>query len=111
MSINLEVLETQAKKACSIDGTIPPCIFVESEVILALIGRIRELEAERDRWKERWQATVEDATTQRATIQRVRDARSNHPEIPECDRYTDDDPIKCGWKSAVESIDKALEES
>lgn len=55
---------------------------------LALIDRIRELEA---------------------TIQRVRDARSNHPAIPECDRYTDDDAIKCGWKSAVESIDKALE--
>lgn len=57
---------------------------------LALITRIRELETD---------------------LQRVRDARSNHPEIPECDRYTDDDTIKCGWKSAIKSIDKALEES
>lgn len=56
--------------------------------VLDLIQRIEELEA---------------------TLQRVRDARSNHPEIPECDRYTDDDVIVCGWKSAVQSIDQALE--
>ena len=41
--------------------------------VLALIDRIEELEAERDRWKERWQATVEDADSQRTTVQRVRD--------------------------------------
>lgn len=56
--------------------------------VLALITRIEELEA---------------------AVQRVRDARANHPEIPECDRYTDNDVIKCGWRSAIESIDQALE--
>ena len=43
-----------------------------------------------------------------ATLQRVRDARANHPDIPECDRYTADDIITCGWKRAVEEIDQAL---
>lgn len=43
-----------------------------------------------------------------ATLQRVRDARANHPEIPECDRYTDEDEERCGWRWAIESIDWAL---
>lgn len=107
--------------------------------VLALIARIRELETENERLKgrrrerrkddrksliEEMQATPEGRARLanarynieyerveelEATLQRVRDARSNHPEVPECDRYTDDDTIKCGWKSAVESIDKALE--
>lgn len=44
-------------------------------------------------------------------IKRVRDARANYPEIPECDRYTADDAIVCGWKRALESIDQALGEN
>ena len=44
-----------------------------------------------------------------ATLQRVQYARANHPDIPECDRYTNDDPIVCGWKRAIEEIDQALE--
>lgn len=71
--------------------------------MLALITRIEQAEHRTRRYKAL-------AETRLETIQRVRDARANHPEIPACDRYTDDDDdtIKCGWKRALEDIDKAL---
>lgn len=40
-----------------------------------------------------------------ATLDKVRAARSNHPE---CDKHDDEDVVKCGWKNAVLDIDKAL---
>lgn len=85
---------------------------------IAAIQRIEELEAENERLRERQESAdlaneairwKREALNAQDTLQRVRDARSNHPEIPECDRYTDDDTIRCGWKSAVQSIDQALE--
>jgi hypothetical protein len=41
----------------------------------------------------------------RGNLDAVRLARSNHPE---CDKHKGDDPITCGWKSAVLDIDRAL---
>lgn len=35
--------------------------------------QVEKAVAERDRWKERWEATVQDATEQRATVQKVRE--------------------------------------
>ena len=61
---------------------------------LALRERIEELEAERDRWKDRWQATVEDADTQRATIARVRDLHQN--EDGHCVRCSEDYGLTVG---------------
>jgi hypothetical protein len=40
-----------------------------------------------------------------AVLERVRAARSNHPE---CDVHKNDDPVTCGWKRAVQDIDKVL---
>jgi hypothetical protein len=40
-----------------------------------------------------------------ATLEAVRAARSNHPE---CDVHKEDDPVTCGWKRAVQEIDRAL---
>ena len=49
-------------------------------------------------------ATVPDAAT--AVIERIREAVSGHPE---CDRYSEDDVISCGWKSAYASVIAALD--
>lgn len=38
---------------------------------------------------------------------RVREALAGHPKV--CDRHTDDDPIKCGWKRAVADVTFALD--
>ncbi len=44
-------------------------------------------------------------------IARIKAARSNHPDLPVCEKYPDpEDFVKCGWRSAVEEIDKVLEE-
>lgn len=42
-------------------------------------------------------------------IERIQAARSNHPPLPVCQKHPDEqDAIKCGWRSAVEDIDKVL---
>lgn len=43
--------------------------------------------------------------TAEATLERLREVVSGHPE---CDRYSDDDPITCGWKAAYASVVAAL---
>jgi len=54
-------------------------------------------------------AAVEDLVAERDALQaqldRVRSARSNHPE---CDRHSADDSVLCGWKCVVLDIDAAL---
>ncbi|MGX9349209.1 hypothetical protein [Microbacterium sp. KNMS] len=40
-----------------------------------------------------------------AILERVREARSNHPA---CDVHPDGDVVVCGWKRAVLDIDAAL---
>lgn len=53
---------------------------------------------------------LEAATRERdaavAAIERIREAVSGHPE---CDRYSEDDVISCGWKSAYASVVAALD--
>lgn len=39
-------------------------------------------------------------------VARVREALSGHPCT--CDRHTEDDPVKCGWKRAVIDVQRAL---
>lgn len=53
-------------------------------------------------------AQKSDARAHRAeaALERVRAARAGYPE---CDKYDDDSPVKCGWKRTVQSIDAALE--
>lgn len=41
-----------------------------------------------------------------AATERIREAVSGHPE---CDRYSEDDVISCGWKSAYASVVAALD--
>ena len=41
-----------------------------------------------------------------AKVERVRTALANHPR---CERHPDDDPIMCGWKSAVLDVQAALD--
>lgn len=44
-------------------------------------------------------------------IERIKQARSNHPDLPVCEKYPDpEDFVKCGWRSAIEDIDKVLAE-
>lgn len=40
-------------------------------------------------------------------IDKIKAARSNHPE---CDKHDENDPVTCGWKRAVQDIDKVLQE-
>lgn len=55
-------------------------------------------------------AALEAATRERdaavAAVERIREAVSGHPE---CDRYSEDDVISCGWKSAYASVVAALD--
>ena len=48
---------------------------------------------------------VEGRLKAQAALERVREARSNHPE---CDRHDESDPVTCGWKRTVQDIDLAL---
>lgn len=41
-----------------------------------------------------------------SAVERIREAVSGHPE---CDRYSEDDVISCGWKSAYASVVAALD--
>jgi hypothetical protein len=44
-------------------------------------------------------------------LDRLRQARSNHPDLPVCEKHPDpQDFVKCGWRSAIEDIDKVLAE-
>lgn len=46
-----------------------------------------------------------------AMLGKIKDARSNHPDLPVCEKHPDEeDYVKCGWRSAVEDIDKVLAE-
>ena len=47
---------------------------------------------------------VADAPT--TALDKVRAALANHPR---CDRHDDDDPVTCGWKSAVLDVQAALD--
>lgn len=61
---------------------------------------------ERDRWHERWQATVEAHSADMARLEAVREALSRHPRV--CEEHPDGDPITCGWKRTVADIEHAL---
>ena len=52
-----------------------------------------------------WIRDKQRAEKAEAALDRVREARSNHPE---CDRYDESDPVTCGWKRTVQDIDLAL---
>lgn len=44
-------------------------------------------------------------------LERLQQARSNHPDLPVCEKHPDpQDFVKCGWRSAIEDIDKVLAE-
>ena len=60
---------------------------LDPDTVLALVERVREAEAR---------------------IERIKQARANHPV---CELYEGDDAVSCGWKSVVLDIDKALEEA
>jgi len=111
--------------------------LLASPEFAALIARVREAEAERDRLAERekwfalnipvpdggqyrgdWQGAVEnlirrvdeaeaEVAALRATVQRVREALSRHPRA--CDKHADDDAVTCGWRSAVADVATALD--
>jgi hypothetical protein len=52
-------------------------------------------------------ALIDTVNKQADVIERIKTARSNHPE---CNVHPDDDTVACGWKRAVQDIDKALAE-
>lgn len=60
------------------------CLAASPATVLALIDRLEAAEAK---------------------VERVRTALANHPR---CERHPDDDPITCGWKSAVLDVQAAL---
>lgn len=73
-----------------IEGLQKAGITVDSEEFAAYVGK----------------APVPSWAEQQRIIERVREALAGHPQ---CDKYADDDPITCGWKSAVRSIQWALD--
>lgn len=70
----------------------------------AEVARLRD---NLDKERAEHEATLHVGQDYLATLDRVRTARSNHLEM-ECPEHADDDPITCGWKSAVRDIDEAL---
>ena len=54
-----------------------------------------------------WLRTADALEAATTNLDRVREARGNHPK---CDRHDDEDAVSCGWKSAVLNIDAALTE-
>lgn len=52
--------------------------------------------------------TEEENARLRATLDKIIVARSNHPEIPECDKHPENGPITCGWKAAIIDLDKVI---
>ena len=78
----------------------------ERDKALAEVERITE---SRNEWASRMMELASE--TQRAgraeaALERVRAARAGYPE---CDKYDDDSPVKCGWMRTVQSIDAVLE--
>ena len=53
----------------------------------------------------RWNKAVAESEAFFADIERIKTARSNHPE---CDVHPEGDVVTCGWKGAVLDIDRAL---
>lgn len=49
----------------------------------------------------------EVAAARGEVVTKVEAALANHPDA--CDRYDDEDVIKCGWKSAVIDVRRALD--
>ena len=54
---------------------------------------------------DRWFA-AHDAEVRAQALAPIREALSGHPG---CDFYPDGDPITCGWKRAVASVQAALD--
>ena len=59
--------------------------------------------AEASLWVDRRRKIIDAPTT---ALDKVRAALANHPR---CDRHDDDDPVTCGWKSAVLDVQAALD--
>lgn len=54
---------------------------------------------ERDRWKERWKATVQDASEHRATVQRVR-------ELCLAETAPDRELVQGAWFAVLDALEK-----
>ena len=54
---------------------------------------------------DRWLAAY-DAEVRAQALAPIREALAGHPR---CDIHPDDDPIACGWKRAVASVQAALD--
>ena len=59
--------------------------------------------AEASLWVDRRRKIIDAPTT---ALDKVRAALANHPR---CDRHGGDDPVTCGWKSAVLDVQAALD--
>ena len=57
--------------------------------------------AEFDRW-----LAARDAKVAAKALAPIRAALANHPR---CDIHPDDDPVKCGWKRAIASVQAVLD--
>lgn len=53
--------------------------------------------------------TEQENERMRALLERIKQARSNHPDLPVCEKHPDEqDYVTCGWRLAVQDIDKVL---
>ena len=50
---------------------------------------------------------IDRAIAAEEEVAAVRESLEAHPNA--CDRHTEDDPIKCGWKRAVADVTRALD--
>ena len=71
-----------------------------TEEVRSMYGGPR-YEPEFDRW-----LAAHDAEVRAQALAPIRAALAGHPR---CDIRPDDDPIKCGWKRAVASVQAALD--
>ena len=96
----------------------------------AIRARLEQVEADRDRWKHAYDMadpllterdrlaaentklssllayTRESRDAYAAALGRVREALAGHPR---CEKHAGDDPITCGWKTAVLDVQAAIE--
>ena len=71
-----------------------------TEEVRSMYGGPR-YEPEFDRW-----LAAHDAEVRAQALAPIREALSGHPS---CDIHPDGDPITCGWKRAVASVQAALD--
>ena len=83
--------------------------MADEVVEVGAYGRlVEERRMDFSRHSEQMRLAAQEIRHLRAVLARVEKALEGHMV---CDRYTEDDPITCGWKRAVADVQAALNEA